>query len=56
MDGDHAFKLLYDSIEGNNGPELHLRPICCGKNVTGGYVAGIDFTDETLTHYSNDWF
>ena len=53
VDGDHAFKQLYDTIDGNNGPELHLRSICCGKNGLGGYVAGIDFTAETLTRYSN---
>ena len=51
--GNHAFKLLYDTIDGDNGQELHLWPICCGRNSSARYVAGIDFTVETLMHYSN---
>ena len=53
VDGDHAFGLLYDQVNGDDGPELHLQPICCGKNLLARYVAGFDFTIEILTHYSN---
>ncbi len=52
LDGDHAFKLLYATVHGEDGSERCLRVICSGGS-SMTYIAGIDFTVETISRYSN---
>ena len=53
VDGDHAFALLYNTNEGDDGNVLCLKSSCCGEDTSSFYVAGIDFTAKSLETFSN---
>ena len=52
VDSDHAFKLLYETVDGEDGSKHQLRMICLGGSLTT-YIAGVDFTLEMISRYSN---
>ena len=52
VDGDHAFALLYETVVGDEGSERRLKTICSGGTLPM-YIAGVDFTVETISKYSN---
>ena len=52
IDGDHAFGLLYETVQGDEGSERRLKTICSGGTLPI-YIAGVDFTVETISKYSN---
>ena len=52
VDGDHAFALLYETVVGDEGSERRLKTICSGGTLPM-YIAGVDFTVETFSKYSN---
>ena len=52
IDGDQAFKSLYETIEGEDGSERRLKSFCSGGHATS-YIPGIDFTVESIAYYSN---
>ncbi len=52
VDGDLAFALLYETVDGDDGSERHLKTICSGGTLPM-YIAGVDFTVETISKYSN---
>jgi hypothetical protein len=53
VDGDHAFALLYNTNEGDDGNVLCLKSSCCGEDTSSFYVAGRDFTAKSLETFSN---
>ena len=53
VDGDHAFALLYNTNEGDDGNVLCLKSSCCGEDTSSFYVAGRDFTAKCLETFSN---
>ena len=44
VDGNHAFSILYNKNEGEDGNVLCLKSSCCGEDTSSYYVAGRDFT------------
>ena len=46
IDGDNAFKLLYDVVAGENGMERVLKPMFHGKQATLAFVVGVDVNVE----------
>ena len=52
VDGDQAFALLYETVDGDDGSERCLKTICSGGSFPM-YIAGVDFTVETISKYSN---
>jgi hypothetical protein len=53
IDGDHAFSVLYNTNEGDDGNVLCLKSSCCGEDTSSYYVAGRDFTAKSLETFSN---
>ena len=53
VNGDHAFALLYNTNEGDDGNVLCLKSLCCGEDTSSYYVAGKDFTAKCLVTFSN---
>jgi len=53
VDGDHAFSILYNKNEGDDGNVLCLKSWCCGEDTSSYYVAGKDFTAKMLETFSN---
>jgi len=48
VDGDHAFSILYNKNEGDDGNVLCLKSSCCGEDSSCYNVAGRDFTAKML--------
>jgi hypothetical protein len=48
VNGDHAFSVLYNKQEGDDGNVLCLKSSCCGEDTSSNYVAGRDFTAKML--------
>jgi len=44
--------LLYETVQGDEGSERRLKTICSGGTLPI-YIAGVDFTVETISKYSN---
>jgi hypothetical protein len=53
VEGDHAFSILYNKNEGEDGIVLCLKSSCCGEDTSSYYVAGRDFTAKMLETFSN---
>jgi hypothetical protein len=53
VDGDHAFSVLYNTNEGDDGNIQCLKSSCCGEDTSSYYVAGRDFTAKSLETFSN---
>jgi hypothetical protein len=53
VEGDHAFSILYNKNEGDDGIVLCLKSSCCGEDTSSYYVAGRDFTAKMLETFSN---
>ena len=53
VDGHHAFSILYNKNEGDDGNVLCLKSSCCGEDTSSYYVAGRDFTAKMLETFSN---
>ena len=53
VNGDHAFSILYNKNEGEDGNVLCLKSSCCGEDTSSYYVAGRDFTAKMLETFSN---
>jgi hypothetical protein len=53
VDGNHAFSILYNKNEGDDGKVLCLKSSCCGEDTSSYYVAGRDFTAKMLETFSN---
>jgi hypothetical protein len=53
VNGDHAFSILYNKNEGEDGNILCLKSSCCGEDTSSYYVAGRDFTAKMLETFSN---
>jgi hypothetical protein len=51
VDGDNAFKFLYDIVEGEVGVEYVLKPMFRGKQATCAFVAGVDITAAMVGRY-----
>ena len=51
VDGDNAFKFLYDVVEGEEGVERVLKPMFRGRQPTCAFVAGIDITAAMVGRY-----
>jgi hypothetical protein len=51
IEGVGAFLLLYNCMEGKKNCELILKPLCCGKNDSSIYVAGVHFTAEDINTF-----
>jgi hypothetical protein len=51
VDGDNAFKFLYDVVEGEVGVEHVLKPMFRGKQATCAFVAGVDITAAMVGRY-----
>ena len=48
VNSDHAFELLYETVDGKDGTKHRLRAICLEKLLTT-YMIGIDFMVETIS-------
>ena len=53
VDGNHAFSILYNKNEGDDGNVICLKSSCCGEDTSSYYVAGRDFTAKMLETFSN---
>jgi hypothetical protein len=53
VDGDHAFANLYNNYEDFDGNTKVLKASYCGADTTSIYVAGRDFTAESLLSFGN---
>ena len=53
VNGDHAFSILSNKNEGDDGSVLCLKSSCCGEDTSSYYVAGRDFTAKMLDTFSN---
>ncbi len=53
IDGDNAFKVLYDVLAGENGMERVLKPMFRGRQPASAFIAGVDITVEMLSLYSS---
>ncbi len=51
IEGAGTLRLLYDIKEGENNVELVLKPLCCGKETSSSYVAGVHFTEEDISTF-----
>jgi len=43
IDGEGAFRALYNITEDNHTRELVLKTSCCGRNASLSYIAGVHF-------------
>ncbi len=52
IDGNQAFKSLYEIVDGEGGTERRLKVFCCGGHASM-YIPNVDFTVESIAYYSN---
>ena len=48
INGDNAFKVLYEVLAGKNGMERVLKLMFQGRQPASAFVAGVDITVEML--------
>ena len=54
LEGEGPFAVLYNIIEGNFDQELVLKALCCGKDTSSSYVAGVHFSVHDLYTFGVD--
>jgi hypothetical protein len=54
LEGEGPFAVLYNFIEGDFDRELVLKALCCGKDTSSSYVAGIHFSVDDLYTFGVD--
>ena len=53
VNGDEGFSNLYNNYKDDKGNHRVLKATCCGADASSIYVAGKDFTAQTLTTFGN---
>ncbi len=53
VNGDEGFANLFNNYKDDKGNHRVLKATCCGAEALSIYVAGRDFTAQTLTSFSN---
>jgi hypothetical protein len=51
IEGVGAFWSLYNCTEGENNVEQVVKPLCCGKDDSSIYVAGVHFTADDINTF-----
>ena len=53
VNGNEGYSNLYNNYEDDEGNHRVLKATCCGADALSIYVAGRDFTAQTLTSFGN---